>query len=78
MMPDETTILNYESHGVDYDAPMLELSNNIAVPATEIDLSEDQINYLQQNVVPLEDDGNNGIEHYVKAVDIIRSFLNAD
>ena len=48
------------------------------MPATEIDLSEDQINYLQQNVVPLEDDGNNGIEHYVKAVDIIRSFLNAD
>ena len=58
---------------------MIELSNNnVVVPATEIDRSEDQIIYLQQNVVRLEDDGNNGIEHYVKAVDIIRSFLNAD
>jgi hypothetical protein len=61
------------------DASLSEVSNNnIVVPATEIDLNEDVINYLQQNIVPLEGDGNNGIEHYVRTVDIIRLFLNAD
>ena len=72
-------LVNYDTYGVDYDASLSEISNNnIVVPATEIDLNEDQINYLQQNVVPLEDDGNNGIEHYIRAVDIIGLFLNAD
>jgi hypothetical protein len=78
-MPDAPATVNYDTYGVDYDASLSEISNNnIVVPATEIDLNEDQINYLQQNVVPLEDDGNNGIEHYIRAVDIIGLFLNAD
>ncbi len=74
-MPDAPTIVNYDTYGVDYDASLSEISNNnIVVPATKIDLNEDQINYLQQNVVPLEDDGNNGIEHYIKQLILLDCF----
>ena len=40
-------------------------------------LRENQYDYLQQQVNPLEDDGNNGIEHYLKTVDIVERFLEA-
>ncbi len=44
------------------------------MPPPGVEFTEDQVSYLQENVDPLEDDGNNGIEHYLKILDILEHF----
>lgn len=76
-IPNDPTEVNHDVYGIDYGGPLPEITtNNVVVPASDVELSEDQYQYLQQNVRPLEDDGNNGIEHYLKAVDIVRNLFS--
>lgn len=75
--PDGPVVINQESYGIDYDGPVSDIvtGNNVIVPISDIELSEDQQRHLQQSVDPLEDDGNNGIEHYLKTVDILKGYF---
>ena len=74
---DDTPIVNWEAYGIDYSVPVPEINtdNNVVVPSSEVELTEDQLRHLQESLDPLEDDGNNGIEHFLKAVDIINNFV---
>ena len=74
---DDTPIVNWEAYGIDYSVPVPEINtdNNVVVPNSEVELTEDQLRHLQESLDPLEDDGNNGIEHFLKAVDIINNFV---
>ncbi|PFX12343.1 hypothetical protein AWC38_SpisGene23720 [Stylophora pistillata] len=70
--------VNENSYGIDYGGPLPDIitGNNVVVPTSGIDLTEDQIIYLQQNVDPLEEDGNNGIEHYIKTLGILENICS--
>ena len=76
--PDDSAITNWETYGIDYStsASQIETSNNIVVPNSDVALNDEQTSYLQQMVNPLQDDGNNGIQHYLNAVDIVGGFID--
>ena len=71
--PDDSTVINWESYGIDYSmsAPPIETNNNVMIPNSDIELNEAQLCYLQQMVNPSQDDGNNGIQHFLNAVHIV-------
>ena len=54
--------------------PEITTDNNIIVPPLGVEFTEEQLSYLQENVDPLQDDGNNGIEHFLKVLDILERF----
>ena len=62
--------------GIDVDEPFadIETDNNVVVPENGLQLTDMQLHQLQQAVRPLDDDGNNGIHHYLDACQIIGSF----
>ena len=70
--------VNETSYGIDFSGPFPEIitDNNVVVPISDIEITQDQIQYLQQNVDPLQEDGSNGVDHYLKALDILEHFLN--
>ncbi|CAB4028799.1 Hypothetical predicted protein [Paramuricea clavata] len=79
--PDDSTITNWETYGIDYStsAQQIETSNNIVVPNSDVELSDEHFQYLQQMVNTTQDDGNNGgIEHYLNAVDIVGGFMDEE
>ena len=45
---------------------MLSPSNNVVVPNSEIELTAEQLSYLESIVNPTSDDGNNGIDHFIE------------
>jgi hypothetical protein len=69
-LPDDPADVNLDAYGVDYGGPLPEITtdNNIVVPQINVQLSEEQHRYLQERVDPLEDDGNNGVEHFFKDI----------
>ena len=76
--PDDSTVINWDTYGIDYEssAHPIETNNNIVVPNSGIELNEEELNYLKQMVDPIQNDGNNGIEHYLNTVDIVSSFVH--
>ena len=74
---DVPTNVNETSYGIDFGGPFPEIitDNNVVVPASDIELTEDQFHFLQQNVDPLQEDGSNGVDHYLKALDILDQFF---
>ena len=77
--PDDSTVINWESYGIDYStsAPPIQ-TNNVVVPNSDIKLIEAQLLYLQQMVNPTQDDGNNGIEHFLNTVHIVGPFMDEE
>ena len=77
-MSDESPLVNVESYGIDYEGPAPEVAteNNVIVPNCEAELNEEQFQFLENEVQPLADDRNNGVEHFLKAVDIVENFVN--
>lgn len=75
---DDSTIINWESYGIDYSisAPPIQTNNNIVIPNSDIELNDAQLLYLQQMVNPSQDDGNNGIEHFLNTVHIVGGFMD--
>ena len=61
---DVPTNVNKTSYGIDFGGPFPEIitDNNVVVPVSDIELTEDQFHFLQQNVDPLQEDGSNGID----------------
>ena len=75
-VPNDPAEVYHDVYGIDYGGPLPEITMNNVVPVSDVELSDDEeYQYLQQSVCPLEDDGNHGIDHYLKAVDIVRNFL---
>ena len=77
-VPDESPLVNVESYGIDYEGPAPEVvtENNIIVPNCGVELNEEQFQFLENQVQPLTDDGNNGIGHFFKALDIVENFVD--
>ena len=75
-VPDESNIINWQTYGIDWDGPITEVvtDNNIVVPDSQVQLTEQQFHELHNSVDPLSDDGNNGINHFLNAVGIIENF----
>ena len=78
--PDDSTVIDWESYGIDYStsAPPIQTNNNVVIPNSDIKLNEAQILYLQQRVNPTQDDGNNGIEHFLNTVHIVGPFMDEE
>ena len=76
--PDDSTVINWDRYGIDYDssAHPIETSNNIVVPNSGIELNGEELNYSKQTVDPTQNDGNNGIGHYLNTMDIVSSFVH--
>ena len=45
------------------------------IPNSDIELTEAQLHYLHQMVDPSQNDGNNGIQHFLNTVDIVAGFM---
>jgi hypothetical protein len=75
--PDDSSVINWESYGTDYStsAQPIQTNNNIVIPNSDIELTEAQLHYLQQMVDPSQNDGNNGIQHFLNTVDIVAGFM---
>lgn len=77
--PDDSSVTNWETYGIDVsgsDSAPIETRNNVVVPNFGVSLGEEQLCHLQQEVNPMLDDGNNGIEHFLSTVAIIEMFIN--
>lgn len=74
--PDEPTMLDYDSYGIDYDGPLPEVitDNNVEVPDCLLQLTEEQLHNLQQVVDPTSDDGNNGVFHFLETLKILETY----
>lgn len=68
---------DWSDFGIDDDGPVpdLQTENNVQVPTCGVLLSDTQMEILQQNVDPLVDDQNAGMNLYWQAVTIISSFI---
>ena len=75
---DESTLINIDSYGIDYNGLPSEIitDNNIIVPSSEVELTDEQLQVLHYHVHPLTDDGDNGIKHFLRAVNIVDNFVN--
>ena len=66
-----------DSYGIDFDGPMPELqtNNNVEVPSSLIQLSDDQYSSLQNLVSPMEEDGNYGIYLYIRTCQFLEALV---
>ena len=77
-MHDESSIIDWETYGVDTDSSMIDIdtNNNVVVPTFETELSEQELQELQLIVNPISDDGNSGISHFVHAKELIEELIS--
>ena len=62
---------NLYRHGIDF-----ETDNNVVVPESQIQLTDHQVQELQNRINPLSDDGNHGINHFLDTVAIMEGFID--
>ncbi|CAC5405288.1 unnamed protein product [Mytilus coruscus] len=69
-------VVDIQQYGIDWEAPhaALNLNNNITVPENLFTLSDEARIYLNNQVQPLTDDGNHGINHFVNVVRYLETF----
>ena len=74
--PEESLTTNWQTYGIDYDGPLIDIKtdNNVVVPESHIQLTDHQLQELQNRINPLSDDGNNGINHFLDTVTIMEGF----
>ena len=73
---DDSPLVNFEEYGVDSAAPDVVTGNNVIVPNSSVELTDEQLHYLSGNVNPVTDDGNNGINHFLTVLDIVHNFAS--
>ena len=75
---DESPLINIDSYGIGYNGLPSEIitDNNIIVPSSKVELTDEQLQVLHYHVHPLTDDGDNGIQHFLRAVNIVDNFVN--
>ncbi|PFX18913.1 hypothetical protein AWC38_SpisGene16700 [Stylophora pistillata] len=73
---DAAEVLDIESYGIDQDGPIPDIitDNNVVVPELELELTESENQQLKENVDPLSDDGNSGINHFLSVLQILETF----
>lgn len=73
---DAAEVLDIESYGIDQDGPIPDIitDNNVVVPELELKLTESENQQLKENVDPLSDDGNSGINHFLSVLQILETF----
>ncbi|XP_046839481.1 uncharacterized protein LOC124433742 [Xenia sp. Carnegie-2017] len=73
---DESSLINFELYGIDFEGPLPDIitSNNIVVPNSDVELTDEQFQILNDQVNPMSNDGDNGINHYLQALHIIEDF----
>ena len=69
--PEESIAANWQTYGIDYDGLLtdIETDNNVVVPESHIQLTDQQLQELQNRIDPLFDDGNNGNNHFLRHCD---------
>ena len=75
---EDSPLVNFEEYGVGFDstAPDVVTGNNVIVPNSSVELTEEQLHYLSGNVNPVTNDGNNGINHFLTVLDIVHNFAS--
>ncbi|XP_070573502.1 uncharacterized protein [Ptychodera flava] len=72
------TVEDIEYYGVDWDSPMPSLrdeSDEVVVPDTTLQLTEEQLGDLCMLVDPLAESECHGVDIYLEALDVVRSLL---
>ena len=66
MARDKSNVINWQTYGIDNDGTIasIDSNNNVVVPESSLQLSEQQLQELQQS------DGNNGISHFHDTVNL--------
>lgn len=69
---------SFEDIGIDEEGPMpeIESDNDVMVPESSINLSENQVAAVMEQVDPLADDGNQGINTFIHSVQVIEQVLD--
>ena len=71
---DDEVLCVPESYGIDFESRVSQMGDdyNVVVPEYQVQLTEEEVAALRIHVPdPLEDDGNSGIDLYIKVCDII-------
>jgi hypothetical protein len=68
---------NFEHYGIDDDGPrpLIETTNNVVVPRSAIQLSEEEIHQLTNEISPLGEDNDNGVHLYQRTVVFVNDLL---
>ena len=74
---EESIVTNWQTYGIDYKGPVTDIDtdNNVVVPESPIQLTDNQLQELHRRIDPLSDDGNNRIDHSLNTVTIIGGFI---
>lgn len=72
-LTDESPLVNFNEYGVDYGGPVSDVvsNNNVIVPNSLVEITDEQLTYLCDRVDSLNDDGSHGIDNYLSALDIV-------
>lgn len=75
-LTNDSPLVNFNEYGIDYGGPVPDVvtNNNVVVPNSSVELTEDQYMYLSSRVDPISDDGNHGINNYLYALEIVKGF----
>ena len=76
---DDSPLVNFEEYRVDFDSAAPDVVtdfNNVIVPNSSVELTEEKLHYLSGNVNPVTDDGNNGNDHFLTVLDIVLNFAS--
>ena len=72
----DVSFTNENEYGVDDHGPLpaLQTDNNVQVPECLFELTEEESFALSRQINPLDDDGNHGIEHFRRTLQLISGF----
>ena len=67
----------WDEYGMDKEAPYpdVETDNDVVIPETQVQLSENQQLHLKQTIDPLLEDNNEGIDLYQQTVNELTGLL---
>lgn len=76
---DDEVLCEPESYGIDFESTVSEIDSDcsVVVPQNKIELTEHEMAVLREHVPdPLYDDGNSGVELFMKVCDVISAMRN--
>ena len=72
---DDAVLCEPESYDIDFGSSVTEMDDNcnVVVPESEIQLTEQEMTVLRNHVPdPLEDNGNSGIDLYIRVCEALK------
>ena len=71
-------VIDPSTYGLDDDGPVpqLQTNNNVTVPRSSVELTDEDRAILALSVDPLVDDGNHGIHLYLQTMQIITALAS--